>query len=158
MNVLNKKIVFICIGNSNIIGDCLGPLIGSYIIQNIKDFNKKKLIEVVGTMENPIGYNNLDFLEYVKEKNNVYIVIDSALGNKKYIGKIIINSKVLYAGKGLNKNFIIYGDYIIKGIVGNNFNNKILNLKELYNVQKSQIEEIANKIIKYIIPNLLDSI
>lgn len=108
-----RSILFLCIGNSNIVGDSLGPLIGSFL-QNYREkffykvmqeqILKNTNIEILGTMEKPIGYkkiNNVSNIAMSKRYDQIYI-IDSALGNEKNIGKILINNKKLSAGKGVN--------------------------------------------------------
>lgn len=153
-----NNILFLCVGDSNIIGDSLGPLIGTFIKNNKNIIFPKKKIEVIGTMKNPIGYNSLDVYinknNKIKEKNNTFIIIDSALGSKKHIGKVIIDRSSLYAGNGINEGKIIKGDVLIRGIVGKNYNDNMLNSRELKNIQAKEIDNIASKIIINILPFL----
>ena len=147
------SILFLCIGDSSIIGDSLGPLIGSFIQKN-KDFiQKKKNIEVIGTLEFPIGYKKINNINNIRE-NTFIITIDSALGSEKNIGKIIIDESTLCAGQGLNKGKYLAGDITIRGIVGKNHYNKENNEIELKNIEIKRIEKLANKIINTIIPFL----
>ena len=142
-----KDILFVCIGNGNIVGDSLGPLVGSFL----KIYEKtNKNIEVLGTIDNSIGYKKLgkDLKNIIREKKDRYIiVIDSALGEEKNIGKIMISKNRLYAGSGVNRAKVLKGDIVIRGIVGKNHNNIKLNIKELEKINQSKIEEIACKII-----------
>lgn len=146
-----KDILFVCIGNGNIVGDSLGPLVGSFL----KIYEKtNKNIEVLGTIDNSIGYKKLgkDLENIIREKKDRYIiVIDSALGEEKNIGKIMISKNRLYAGSGVNRAKVLKGDIVIRGIVGKNHNNIKLNIKELEKINQSKIEEIACKIIFEII-------
>ena len=78
------SIVFICIGSNKVTGDCLGPLVGSYLKSMYK-------ATVYGDMENPINYQNAEKIMKKVENNNgesLKVVIDSALG--KNIGDIIM--------------------------------------------------------------------
>ena len=55
-----NNILFLCIGDSNIIGDSLGPLIGYFIKKNKSSIKRNINIEVIGTMEIPIGYKKIN--------------------------------------------------------------------------------------------------
>lgn len=150
MEEILKSILFLCIGDSNIVGDSLGPLIGSFIEKNKQ---KYKNVKVIGTIENPIRYKDIDKIK--REKSQHIIVIDSALGNEKNIGKLLINNSCLNAGTSINLGKKINGDIIIKGIVGKNHNNEKLNLVELKKVKYETINEIASRIIVTITPMLV---
>lgn len=148
------NILFLCIGDSNIIGDSLGPLIGSFIQKNKNSIKKNINIEVIGTMELPIGYKKINNIIRNIEENTFIIMIDSALGSENNIGKIIIDSSNLCAGKGLNKGKCLNGDITIRGIVGKNHNDKVSNAIELRNISANRIDNIAGQIINTIIPFL----
>ena len=154
-----NNILFLCVGDSNIIGDSLGPLIGSFIKNNKNMIFPKKKIEVIGTMNKPIGYNSLDGYinknNEIKGNNTFIIIIDSALGSRKHIGKIIVDKSSLYAGNGINEGKILKGDILIRGIVGKNYNDNILNSRELKNIKAKEIDNIASKIIINILPFLI---
>lgn len=149
------NILFLCIGDSNIIGDSLGPLIGSFIKKNKSMIQTNTNIDVMGTMEDPIGYQSIkDVIMKVKE-NTFIIIIDSALGSQKNIGKIIIDESDLCAGLGVNEGKYLYGDVTIRGIVGKNHNNVKSNTLELRNISTIKIDNMALKIISLIIPFLI---
>lgn len=154
MEDMLKNILFLCIGDSNIVGDSLGPLIGSFIKENKNSMRKDIEIDVIGTMEFPIGYKKINNIIAESRRNAFIIIIDSALGSVNNIGKIIIDDSSLCAGKGLNKGKFLNGDIIIRGIVGKNHNNIISNVAELRNISAKRIENIAYKIIETIIPFL----
>ena len=138
------SIVFICIGSNKVTGDCLGPLVGSYLKSMYK-------ATVYGDMENPINYQNAEKIMKKVENNNgesLKVVIDSALG--KNIGDIIIDDGKVEIGKGLNKNKNIYGDISIKGEVGKNYHNNIKNIQELKNKNIEEIDKIAIDVVKMI--------
>lgn len=148
------NILFLCIGDSNIIGDSLGPLIGSFIKKNKSSIKRNINIEVIGTMEIPIGYKKINNIIKNIEEDTFIIMIDSALGSENNIGKIIIDSSNLCAGKGLNKGKCLNGDITIRGIVGKNHNDKVSNAIELRNISANRIDNIAGQIINTIIPFL----
>ncbi len=138
------SIVFICIGSNKVTGDCLGPLVGSYLKSMYK-------ATVYGDMENPINYQNAEKIMKKVENNNggsLKVIIDSALG--KNIGDIIIDDGKVEIGKGLNKNKNIYGDISIKVVVGKNYHNNIKNIQELKNKNIEEIDKIAIEVVKMI--------
>ena len=67
MEEVLENILFLCIGDSNIVGDSLGPLIGSFLEENKY---KYKNIKVAGTIENPIRYKDIDKWRYYNKGNS----------------------------------------------------------------------------------------
>lgn len=70
-----RDIVIIGIGNSRIIGDSFGPLVGEILKD---DYN------VVGDMKNNVNYSNLEiYIDRINRKySNPYIItVDSAMSN-----------------------------------------------------------------------------
>ena len=151
-----NNILFVCIGDSNIVGDSLGPLIGTFIQKNKHTIQTNSNINVIGTMEFPIGYDTInEKINCTRENDNTFIiVIDSALGSENNIGKIIIDESNLCAGNGVNVGKYLVGDITIRGIVGKNHNNKKSNSIELRNIPTIKIDNMAHKIISTIIPFL----
>ena len=99
-----EEILILCIGDSKLIGDSLGPLIGSFLERNKFDIGNN--VKILGTLEKPIGYNDLieiaKHINYNKEYYTTIITIDSALGSNQNIGKILIDNTTLCAGSGVN--------------------------------------------------------
>ena len=145
------NILFLCIGDSNIAGDSLGPLIGSFIDVNKHKIQTNTNIKVIGTMNSPIGYNTIN--ETVKNiDTNVFtVLIDSALGSENNIGKIVIDNSNLCAGKGVNIGKNLTGDITIRGIVGKNHENIKLNTLELKTIPANKIDIMANKIVSILL-------
>lgn len=147
-----EKILFICIGNSKIIGDSLGPLVGSIILKNKEQIEKNVKIEVLGTITSPLVYSKIEttLKNINKNEYSKIIIVDSALGNKNNIGEVSINNSNINVGKGINKGRLIHGDVIIKGIVAQNYHNVEKNIEALNKVTLEQIEIISKKVIKII--------
>ena len=139
-----EEILILCIGDSKLIGDSLGPLIGSFLERNKSDIGNN--VKVLGTLEKPIGYNDLieiaKHINYNKEYYTTIITIDSALGSNQNIGKILIDNTTLCAGSGVNT-----GKISIRGIVGKNYDDIKQNIQELENVSTNLVENMACKII-----------
>lgn len=145
--------IILCIGTSKCIGDSLGPIVGEYLYNNIKKSN----VYVFGNLKNNITYQNIDvILNRINNtiKNPYMILIDSALSNKNYIGKIVVNKNKMIVGSALNKSEYKYGNLSIKGIVGENKYSYEENYNELNNVSVDLVKNISKNIINDIIPRL----
>lgn len=141
-NRKNKKIVFLCIGTNMIIGDAFGPVVGSILK---KCFNKNDEIEILGNLEDVITYSNIkEKFKPNTYKNDLIIVIDSALSSKSNIGKIFIQNRGLRYAESLKKNNNMIGDISIKAVVGENSNNNIINFNNLQNVSLDKIHNMCN--------------
>lgn len=147
-----KNILFVCIGNGKIIGDSLGPLIGTVLEKNKRLIQNNVKIDVIGTFENPILYYNVE--EFIKKIDSQdyseIVIIDSALGSKENIGKVMITPAEILIGVGVNRGRMVKGDIILKGVVGINYNNISRNLIELESVEAKQVEKIADKMLDII--------
>ena len=140
------EIVFVCIGTDRIIGDSFGPLVGTKIQNELEKYNISN-INVYGTLENNVSYTNINqIIKIIDERyKNPYIVtIDSALGNKEYIGKIIVNQGKIQLGKGLNKNKIELGDLSIRAIVGKDSKIPKYNFYNLQNISLNTIIKMSD--------------
>ncbi|MGM0877085.1 MAG: spore protease YyaC [Bacillota bacterium] len=109
-----KPIVIVCIGTDRSTGDCLGPLVGFNIQEELSDFH------VYGTLKNPVHAVNLEeTLEFIKEKhrNPFIIAIDACLGRLKSVGFVQVAEGSIKPGAGVNKELPAVGDMHITGIV-----------------------------------------
>ncbi len=147
-----ENILFVCIGNGKIIGDSLGPLIGTVLEKNKRLIQNNVKIDVIGTFENPILYYNVEeFIKNIDSQDySEIVIIDSALGSKENIGKVMITPAEILIGVGVNRGRMVKGDIILKGVVGINYNNISRNLIELESVEAKQIEKIAIKMLDII--------
>lgn len=111
----NRTKIILCIGSDRSTGDCLGPLVGYKLSQNIYDN-----VVIIGTLKEPVHAINLvETLEHIQETyDNPYIIaIDASLGRKDHVGFITLGSGPLYPGLGVNKNLPGVGDMHLTGIV-----------------------------------------
>ena len=147
-----ENILFVCIGNGKIIGDSLGPLIGTVLEKNKRLIQNNVKIDVIGTFENPILYYNVEeFIKNIDSQDySEIVIIDSALGSKENIGKVMITPAEILIGVGVNRGRMVNGDIILKGVVGINYNNISRNLMELESVEAKQVENIADKMLDII--------
>lgn len=113
-NYLSTNTIIVCIGTDKFIGDCLGPLVGTFL----KDMNFP--LPVYGTIEYPIHALNIkDRIKniYDLHPNANIIGIDACLGEESSIGDIHIRNSPIHPGKGVGKSLPEVGDYSIVGII-----------------------------------------
>ncbi len=140
--------VFICIGSDLVLGDSLGPLIGTLLKnKNIPAF-------IYGTLSYPITAKEVEKARTLLKKthpNSPIIAIDAAVGDQQDVGLIKVIKDGLKPGLGVNKNLGTIGDVSIIGVVApkSNDNIKLFNLTRL-NLIYTMAEQIANGIEKYI--------
>ncbi len=158
-NIIKKEIdnknskIFLCIGTSSCIGDSLGPKVGEILSKQIRNKN----IKVFGNLKNNVHYRNIHIIlnEIYQEFYHPYfIIIDSALSHKNYIGNIIINKKSMIIGEALNKQSYPIGNISIKGIVGENNNHNVKNLNTLRKVKSEIVEDLSKNISSQILQAL----
>ena len=119
---INSNTVIVCIGTDKCIGDCLGPLVGTILLEN--DFP----VPVYGTLSQPIHALNIDEnLDKIKfDHPNAYIIgIDACLGNDEDIGDIRFRNYAIHPGKGVGKELPIVGNSSIVGIVDSSNNSDL---------------------------------
>ena len=123
----NKDILFVCIGNSKILWDSIGPKVGTFLKDNL---GRRY---VLGDMKKNIT-SRLDLAYfYPKIKNKFIIAIDVAISKKVNTGEIFIINKPIVMGLGINKVKGAIGDVSIKiGI--SEFNIKSLNCYDINNI------------------------
>ena len=159
--ILNKEkqqrgyfnIVFLCIGTDRIIGDCLGPIVGTKLKNELEKQNIFN-INIYGTLNKNVSYSNIeDILKMINKKHeNAYIIsVDSALSNKENIGKVFIKEGKMELGKCLNKQKIEVGNISISGVVGKNYKIPKYNFNILQNISLNEVLKLANVVYKGII-------
>ncbi len=148
-NPQNKRPIFICIGSDLVLGDSLGPLVGTFLK------NKKVKSYVYGTLNYPITAKEVEYARtYLKQMHpdSIPIAIDAAIGEAGDIGLIRILDKGLKPGLGVDKNLGTVGDISIIGVVAEKSlkNYNLFNLTRLNLIYK-MAEAVANGIEKYVL-------
>lgn len=116
---MNDDTIIICIGTDKCIGDCLGPLVGTILKDNLFP------LPVYGTISNPIHALNIaKRLEEIHSlhPNACIIGIDACLGETKSIGEIHTRDYAIHPGKGVGKSLPDVGSSSIIGIVDSSDN------------------------------------
>lgn len=144
----NKHPFFVCIGSDLVLGDSLGPLVGTLLRKkNIQTF-------VYGTLNYPITAKEVDYAgKYLKQMHpgSISVAIDAAVGEPDDVGLIRVANKGLKPGLGVDKNLAMIGDVSIIAVVASKSlqNQNLFNLTRLNLVYK-MAEQIADGIEKYI--------
>lgn len=139
------ELVFICIGTDRIIGDCLGPLVGTKLEEKLGSDNIANLA-IYGTLKENISYTNMKEKVTQIQKKHPYaylIIIDAALSQEEQIGKIFVKQGQTILGKALNKTKIKIGDLSIKAVVGKNYKLPKHNFSSLQNVSLNSVIILA---------------
>lgn len=116
---IKDNTVIVCIGTDKCIGDCLGPLVGTILQDNLFP------LPVYGTISNPIHALNIDkrLYEITRQHKNACIIgIDACLGEIKSIGEIHTRDYPIHPGKGVGKTLPDVGQASIIGIVDSSDN------------------------------------
>ncbi len=147
-NPKDKKPIFVCIGSDLVLGDSLGPLVGTFLK------NKGVKSYVYGTLNFPITAKEVEYARtYLKQMHpsSIIIAIDAAIGNPDDVGLIRVLDKGLKPGLGVDKNLGVVGDSSIIGIVaGKSLQNyNLFNLTRLNLIYK-MAEQISEGIVQYV--------
>lgn len=134
----NASLTFLCIGTTKVIGDSVGPIVGSILKEKI---DKESGINVLGDYECNIDYSNIE--KQIEGTDTIVVAIDSALSCERNIGKVFVQDCGLKYGESLKRNSRNIGDICIKAVVGRNYNNRIKNFVELNRVSKWSINYLA---------------
>lgn len=113
---IHDKILIVCIGTDKYICDCLGPLVGSLLV----DMNIP--LHVFGLLNDPIHSTNFEII--TKKICNLYpnhkiIAIDGYLGNEDEIGHIKFKEGSIAPGSAISKKHSLIGNYAIEAIIEN---------------------------------------
>ena len=144
-----EKPIIVCIGSDLVLGDSLGPLVGTMLL------NKKVPLYVYGTLSYPITAKEIgvakSYLSSAHPKTPI-IAIDAAVGNQDDVGLIRVKNKGLFPGLGVAKKLGEIGDASIMGVVAERSiqNYNLFNLTRLGMIYK-MAEQIANGIEQYVL-------
>jgi putative sporulation protein YyaC len=138
--------VILCIGTDRIIGDALGPMVGSILQKEAGES-----LSVYGTLPHTVHAMNLDrVLPAIKEKHpgQLMIAVDASLGTPENIGTIWIRPHGLKPGAGVSKNLPCAGDIAITGIVGRESSRPYLDLQT---TRLATVAEMAERIAECVL-------
>ena len=119
--------VILCVGTDRIIGDCLGPLVGTMVEKGAKG-----QLPVFGTLQHTVHALNLcETIREIKKKHPgcITIAVDASLGSYEQIGTALIRPGCLRPGAGVHKNLPEIGDISITGITNSESSQPYLDLQ-----------------------------
>lgn len=105
----NKQITIVCIGTPKIVGDSVGPLIGTMLKEGNINAN------VLGDLENPVTALNINDVVNSIDTNSFVIGIDACIGSN--VKQIKISNSPIEPASSLGKDLSLVGDISIKVIV-----------------------------------------
>ena len=129
MSVIQKSVpstVFVCIGTPRIVGDSVGPRVGSKLIEaGVNAY-------VYGTLDRPITALNLH--RYRKmlamyHRGDVIVTIDATMGNLVDIGSIKLCDGGLRPAGAFKRRSAKLGDVGVMAIVGEREGDMLVQLK-----------------------------
>lgn len=170
--------VILCIGTDRIIGDSLGPLVGSILKKRCTGLQNScstlqhpdhtlnvcgtlhhpaLALNVYGTLHHPAHALNLpDINAEIKKKhpNSPVIAVDASLGSYKHIGSVFVRPGSIAPGSGVQKNLPPSGDIAITGIVNEESSHPYLALQT---ARLSTVADMAERIADCLLEVLLQT-
>ena len=147
-NKQNKRPIVVCVGSDLVLGDSLGPLIGTMLKR------RNTPAYVYGTLSAPITAKEISCAKThlkMMHPNCFVLAIDAAVGNVEDVGLIKVSDKGLKPGLGVDKRLGILGDCSIIGIVaGKSLQNYNLFNATRLNLIYKMAEEISKGVSKYL--------
>ena len=106
-----ERAAVVCVGTDRSTGDALGPLVGTFLVE------QSVPVAVYGTLERPVHATNL--LEVLPKiaSHPFVLAVDAALGRPESIGQIVVKAEPLRPGSGVSKQLVPIGDACVMGMV-----------------------------------------
>lgn len=144
-NYIDENTIIVCIGTDRCIGDCLGPLVGTFLKERFFP------LPVFGTVSEPIHALNID--KKLSEINARFpsgniIGVDACLGDNDSIGEIQARDYPIHPGKGVGKLLPDVGRASIIGIVDSSDSSELFTNR---NIRLNLIMELSKVITHSII-------
>ncbi|MGN1103775.1 MAG: spore protease YyaC [Candidatus Coproplasma sp.] len=114
--IKGKLPVIVCVGSDLSVGDSLGPVTGTKLLEKLKGAN----VYVYGTLSKPITAHEVKYMSSFLSNTHPgcpVIAIDAAVGVAGDIGLIKVANRPLSPGSGANKRLNKIGEASILGIV-----------------------------------------
>lgn len=120
-----------CIGNPNLMGDAVGPMVGSLLQLHKLDVN------IVGTMDDPVIRSTLDDKLKLLRKDSIVIAIDAVLGDEPHTYSV--SSEPIIPGAALGPQLQGVGNISVRCCTGTV-------LVDLLHMQEWEVLRLAYKI------------
>ena len=141
------KPVIICVGSDLVVGDSLGPIVGTKLQKRLEG-----RAFVYGTLQSPITAKEISIIQAEIKRLHPYseiLVIDAAVGDTSEIGYVKISKTGIKPGLGVGKELPVIGDVSIIGIVSNK-EDKNLNFNTRFSLVYTLACDIVNGVEKAI--------
>ncbi|MGN0824579.1 MAG: spore protease YyaC [Candidatus Coproplasma sp.] len=150
ISTTDKAPVIVCVGSDLSVGDSLGPVTGTLLLEKLKGLN----VYVYGTLAKPITAHEVKYMSAFlshTHPNSPVIAIDAAVGVAGDIGLIKLANRPLAPGSGANKRLNKIGDVSVLGIVAEKslFNYSLFSATRL-NVIYKMAEIISEGVSMYV--------
>lgn len=109
-----KQVVFLCVGSDRHILDCLGPLTGSLLQEDIPS------LAVYGSLDKPLHAGNLmSELGSINRRHpdSIHFAVDASAGAPSELGALRLRDEPLIPGKALLKRLPPLGHYSLTGVL-----------------------------------------
>ena len=140
---LKEDMVIMCIGSDLYIGDAFGPLVGTFLSNNVFLENK-----VYGTLKNPITSRNINEMTrkiQAENPNKKILVIDAMISRSLEVGDIIVMDSGISPGLGVKKMFPRVGDISLTCVVSNDEVDYLNSIKDMRLNTVFYMAQIASK-------------
>lgn len=145
-----SDVVVLCVGTDKLVGDLVGPLVGHKLKRLFKDCEK---IKIYGDIKETVNITNVNEIvsEVITNYNQPFIItIDSALGPKEAIETVWVSTGKLEPGKALAKEKSCNSNVSFKAVVGEDFQNAVLNFNVLNSIERRVVQKLANEITYHV--------
>jgi len=118
---LIRKVVIVGVGTDRSTGDCLGPLVGSKLLENKTNcLSKSNHLTVYGTLDDPVHAGNLSqklTLIHNENPDCLIVAVDASLGKASSVGNITLSPEALKPGTGVKKDLPNVGHMHFTGVI-----------------------------------------
>lgn len=143
--------VILCIGTDRLIGDSLGPMVGTMLTRLCKNLPDSQRPFIYGTLHSTVHALNLTETNIQIKKRHPdcpVIAVDASLGSYDHIGSVTIRPGSLYPGAGVHKTLPPTGDIAITGITNSESTHPFLDLQTAHlSVVADMADHIASCIL-----------
>lgn len=109
-----RDVVLVCIGTDKNLLDCLGPMVGSMLVDTLP------ALKLYGTLDAPLHAQNLPrLLKDIRSKHPeaIEVAIDASVGSREQVGMIKVRQGGIIPGKAMARQLPEVGDLSITGVV-----------------------------------------
>ncbi len=110
-----QSLLVVCVGTDRSIGDALGPLVGSLLLEQ-----GDQPFAVLGTLDQPVHASNLaDTIAHIDGTypRPLVLAVDACLGRTESVGSLTVARGPLRPGAGVNKALPPVGEIHLTGVV-----------------------------------------